>query len=222
MNKRQRLANLRNEIFNLAVQLFTSDNITFEEAKRRAAQEVAAKARLKPKQMSQIATHPIPTQSGDAHNTRETLFSKLVAIRQRMFPDASPEDDMTAALAERSGSNGSKPNDGMLRQVLKRIKLAEDDPPIAPTEQPVPAEYSMPASSQVFCGRPTREVIDERREFPVGLSDIATRNYQEQQRTANYKAQTPQNEIDPNDSAAVEAALQRQQANIIAFPRVSK
>src|SRR5260370_24699310 len=85
-----------------------------------------------------------PPISGDEGNAREILFSKIAAIRQRMFPDANPNDDMTATLAERS-----KPNDAIIRRAIKRIKLAEDDDVKPADATPVPSSNY----TEVYCGR---------------------------------------------------------------------
>jgi hypothetical protein len=202
------------------LELMITKDVSRAEATRQAAKEYGRTIKDTTAKPRKSTTH-----HASSSNIKEELFARINSIRQRLFPDAAPEDDMTAALAER----GCKPHTtgGMFKRAIERIRFQETDEPVAPnmpkpTEQPVPAEYSS-TYSEVYVGKGHREMIPDS-EFPIGLvSDIATRNYQEQQRTQSYKAQTPQNEIDPiNDPAAVEAALQRQQAqNIIPF-RVSK
>jgi hypothetical protein len=118
--------------------------------------------------------------------------------------------------------------DGMIRRAIKRIKLSEDDTPIAPIQGPAPDPVEATPSSTmldamcgVYCGKSNRELLNQ--EFAGGpfQDDPVTENWRHSL-IESSKPRVPQNEIDPTDGAAVEAALQNQQAaNIIPF-RVSK
>jgi hypothetical protein len=90
MNKRARVAQIRRTILGRAIEMFVSsdnDKLTFAEAQRLAAKQVAADERLKPRQVR--AAQSAPSTSGEG-NARETLFSRVMSIRERMFPDANP------------------------------------------------------------------------------------------------------------------------------------
>jgi hypothetical protein len=202
MNKRARVAQIRRTILGRAIEMFVSsdnDKLTFAEAQRLAAKRAAQSA---------------PSTSGEG-NARETLFSRVMSIRERMFPDANPDDDMTAALSR----SGSKPG-GMIRQVLKRIKLAEDEPVAPIASKPVEAKPG-PSSTytEVWIGRSSH--VDLNQEFDG-------RPFRDNETTSNWRkaieaASKPrvvntQDEVDPTNPAAVEAALQRQ----VSFLRVVK
>jgi hypothetical protein len=147
-------------------------------------------------------------------NAREILFARLLAIRQRMWPDADPNQDMSEALAERTDKH-----DGITRQAIKRIKLSEDVEPAPSTPvEPTPAPYTMPASSQVYVGRSGPNLISDD-EYPQGMCDTTTQNWRKSLEAS--KPRVPQEEVNALDLQEVERALQKQMANVIPF-RVSK
>src|SRR5260370_22361607 len=82
MNKRQRLADLSSRILMEAMALFIDkDNkLSFEEAKRQAAQKLATNERLKTKAP---ANPNMPAPSSDHSNAREELFSRIMGIKAR-------------------------------------------------------------------------------------------------------------------------------------------
>jgi hypothetical protein len=85
MNKRARVAQIRRTILGRAIEMFVSsdnDKLTFAEAQRLAAKQVAADERLKPRQVR--AAQSAPSTSGEG-NARETLF--------KSWPQGSEQDD---------------------------------------------------------------------------------------------------------------------------------
>jgi hypothetical protein len=201
MNKRERLTDIRQKILAKAIELF-SDDMPFAEAQRQAAQQVAAQERLKPRDMPR--TEPAPTSISDnTSNLREELLAKILGIKQRQ---------------ERASSIGGR---------IKRYIFHGDDPddlsPISGQGQPTPAPSKPPPLEGKAAGfamgcytGPSGggEMIPDA-EFPVGLTDTTTANWRRSIEAS--KPRVPTNEIDPTDRAAVERALQRQQANIIPF-----
>jgi hypothetical protein len=145
----------------------------------------------------------------------EEFLHRLLAIRQRMFPDAGISEDLTHRLGER----GSKPT-GMIRQVIERIRFREDD---EPTPKPVEAAKPTPVSNytEVYVGRANRETINQ--EFAGGpfQDDPTTSNWRNSIEAS--KPRKPGEEVNPLNPVEVERALavQNQQANVIAFPKVS-
>jgi hypothetical protein len=169
-------------------------------AKQFGRSELAKDTTLSPK--------PKPATSSTS-NAKEEFFARINSIRQRMFPDAKPEDDMTHALSERE----AKPT-GMIKRAIERIRLREDDEPAKPVEaaKPVPSN----SYTEVYTGRSNSETIPDS-EFPIGMRDLTTDNWRKSIEAS--KPRKPENEVNALDNAAVNEALERQQ---ISFLRVVK
>jgi hypothetical protein len=195
MNKRQRLADLRHKIFERAIELF-GDNpgMSFTEARRQAAQQVAADERRKGGSPTTIPTPATPQpSSGASSNAKEELFAKIMSIKSRMTQEVAT----------------------VAKSMIPRVRLREDAEPTTPKPTsveptPAPSAETIVALHQVYVGGSNRELIPDS-DFPKGLIDPTTHAWANQKQTV-FK---PENEIDPNDSKAVEAALQRQQATFL-------
>jgi hypothetical protein len=205
------MSDLLSNIKHRMLELMIVQGLPRSEATKIAAKEYGRKQIKTPKVKS---PRPVSSDEGSA---REALFSKVLAIRQRMFPDASPEDDMTHALA--------KP-ESMIKRAIARIRLKEDIEPVAPIEpapQPVaatPSSTMLDAICGVYTGRSSREMLNQ--EFAGGPfhDDSVAENWRNSIEAS--KPRKPEGEI-PADIVTNPARLEEyQQANIIAFPRVSK
>jgi hypothetical protein len=186
------------------LELMIVKDVSRAEATKIAAKEYGRTIKdttAKPRK-STHATH------ASSSNIREELFARIMGMHDRIIEaEARPRGP-----------------EGMIKRAIARIRLKEDiETAVAPTPPPTPVEPPSPTMLDAMCGvytgRSSQQLIPDD-EFPVGLVDQTSVNWRKSLEAS--KPRTPQDEINPLDEAAVEAALQKQQAQIIAFPRVSK
>jgi hypothetical protein len=191
------LAKIRQRV----IELMITQDVSRVEATRLAAKQFGRtiKDGARPKPKPKLDTN----NTGSSNNLREELFQKILAIKSRMKDDAKP--------------------DGMIKRVIARIRLKEDEPD-APTPPPTPVEAT-PSSTMLDCmcgvyvGRSSREMLNK--EFDNGpfQDDPTTSNWR---KSLDQKPRVPENEVNALDPLEVQRAFENQQANVIAFPRVSK
>jgi hypothetical protein len=204
MNRRQRLSQLSMKIFERALELWDDDKMSFAEARRQAARQVAVVERMKPPSAKPVTPQPAPSTS-DTSNIREELFSRILGIKARQQSAEEPRPSIAASI--------------------KRVLFNEDEPVSNKPSPPKPAPKSEPveersveaitadALARLYVGG---RGVDISGEFPL---DPIVDNWRKSIEAS--KPRKPEGEI-PADVVTCPAKLEEYlKANVIAFPKVS-
>jgi len=211
-----RLRDIANKVAYRAVQLMVESGyrLTFDQAQRKAAKQIATVEKLKPRQVRPVNTKA--RRSYDGFNApddpRRLLIHKLNEMASRIRPkgqDAqlTPRSAADAFPPKPLGQPTSEPKSGVLTRLIEAAtgSKPQDDPknPNAPPEPHVEMQL-------VYSGHSRVGVFDDN-EFPARYRDPVTENWRRSLNQTPNQRQPSDDDLDVSSLQAICAAYDAQQ-----------
>src|SRR5262245_17462423 len=205
-----RLRDIADKVAYMAVRLMVESKyaLTFDQAQRKAAKQIATVEKLKPRQVRPVNTKP--RRSYDGFNApddpRRLLIHKLNEMASRIRPkgqDAqlTPRSAADAFPPKPLGQPTSEPKSGVLTRLIEAATGSKpEDAPQNPDQPPEP-HVDM---QLVYSGSSRLGLLDDS-QFPIRFRDPVTANWRRS--LDQTPAQRPKDDTDDVDATCMDSIL---------------